>query len=328
MKNRDSIHAKFLRQEYTFRINRVIDYIENNLDADLNLALLSNIANFSRFHFHRIFSAMTGETLNYFIRRKRLERSVSMLVDNPKYSITEIAFSCGFTSAAAFSRAFRLYFRIQPSELRNLGYKGYSKISKLKSKAGILNSKTGIIDSKPGKAKITSHEYLLPDFKPDKFRRLAMKVEIKDMPEMHVVYCRHVGSFSGVGEAFNKLMKWAGNRGLVRFPKTKILTVYHDDPEITDEDKLRSSACITVPENTSVDGEIGKMTIPGGKYAIGHFEITENEFSDAWNTMMGEWLPESGYQPDDRLPYELYYDHPKDGKGKFAFDICIPVKPL
>jgi len=42
-------------------------------------------------------------------------------------------------------------------------------------------------------------------------------------------------------------MRWAGPRGLLQFPKTKTLGVYHDDPEITDPSRLRSSACITVP---------------------------------------------------------------------------------
>jgi AraC family transcriptional regulator len=44
---------------------------------------------------------------------------------------------------------------------------------------------------------------------------------------------------------------------------------------------------------------------------------------------MGEWLPESGYQPDDRPAYELYHNDPKTHpQGKFIIDICMPVKPL
>lgn len=110
-------------------------------------------------------------------------------------------------------------------------------------------------------------------------------VEVRDMPEFHVAYVRHIGPYKGNSELFErlfeKLMKWAGPRGLLRFPETKVLTVYHDDPEITDEDKLRTSACITVPEDTPVKGEIGKMTIPGGKFALARFEISTEEFEDA-----------------------------------------------
>ena len=75
---------RYLRQEYAFRINRVIDYIEANIDVDLSLETLSGIANFSKFHFHRIFRAMVGETLNQFIQRIRLEKAAAQLIFNPK----------------------------------------------------------------------------------------------------------------------------------------------------------------------------------------------------------------------------------------------------
>ena len=143
-----------------------------------------------------------------------------------------------------------------------------------------------------------------------------IQVEVKDMPELHVAYVRHTGPYQGDSELFenlfNKLMKWAGPRDLLRFPETQVLAVYHDDPEITDEDKLRTSACITVPEDTAVEGEVGKMVIPGGKFAVARFELAADEYQDAWDTVFGVWLPESGYQPDDRLCYELYPTDPKE----------------
>jgi len=118
-------------------------------------------------------------------------------------------------------------------------------------------------------------------------------------------------------------------RGLVRFPQTKALAVYHDNPEITEADKLRSSACLTVPAGTKGEGEIGTMAIPGGLFAVAHAEIAPDEFGAAWTALMGGWLPESGYQPDDRLCYEVYLNDPKEHPaGKFIIEICEPVKPL
>jgi len=73
-----------------------------------------------------------------------------------------------------------------------------------------------------------------------------------------------------------KLLKWAGARGLLSFPDTKVLAVYRDNSDCTDESKLRTSMCITVQENTEVEGEVEKMTISGGKFAITHFEIAED----------------------------------------------------
>ena len=98
---------KYLRESYIARINRVIDYVEANIDKELTLSELAEVALFSPFHFHRIFSAIVGETLNGFIQRLRIEKAATMLVQNPKKSITEIAFDCGFSGSSAFARAFR-----------------------------------------------------------------------------------------------------------------------------------------------------------------------------------------------------------------------------
>ena len=77
-----------------------------------------------------------------------------------------------------------------------------------------------------------------------------------------------------------------------------------------------------------VEGEIGKSTVPAGRYAVGHFEIKETEFEQAWNTMCS-WLTESGYQPADGPTYELYHNDYKDHpEHRFIVDICLPVKPL
>jgi AraC family transcriptional regulator len=107
------------------------------------------------------------------------------------------------------------------------------------------------------------------------------------------------------------------------------LCVYQDDPEVAAGEKLRLSVCVTVPQDTKVEGEIGKMSIPGGKYASAHFEIAGHEFQKAWDYMFGEWLPKSGYQPDDRPSYELCLNNPAEHpQHKHSIDIYLPVKLL
>lgn len=166
-----------------------------------------------------------------------------------------------------------------------------------------------------------------------KGKQIQANVEVKDMPEMHVAYVRHIGPYKGdedlFARLFNKLMTWAGPKGLLQFPETKMLAVYHGDPDIADESRLRTDACITVPSDTTVDGEIGYMTITGGKYAIAHFEINPDQYEDAWNAVFAGWLPESGYQPADGPSYELFHGGPEEHpEGKHVVDICVPVRPL
>ena len=150
---------------------------------------------------------------------------------------------------------------------------------------------------------------------------------------MTVAYVRHVGPYKGDSKLFERLfgtiMKWAAPRGILGSPDMKSITVYHDDPDVTEADKLRLSVCVTVPEDTQTDGEIGKMTVAGGSYAVGRFELLSHEYEDAWKMMYGGWMPESGYQPDDNPPFELYLNDPdKHPEGRCIVEICIPVKPL
>src|SRR5579884_3444866 len=100
---------------YAERVNRVLDYIGEHLEGDLSLERLSQVACFSRFHFHRVFQAMTGETLNGHVRRVRLERAAVLMKASPGKRITDIAIEAGFAGTAEFSRAFRDHFGVAPS---------------------------------------------------------------------------------------------------------------------------------------------------------------------------------------------------------------------
>jgi len=100
---------KYFRGEYVSRINRVIDYIEMNLTQTLSLQEIATVANFSSYHFHRIFAAMIGETLNQFISRLRMEKTAILLIADINKSITEVMFDCGLSDSSSFARLFKKY---------------------------------------------------------------------------------------------------------------------------------------------------------------------------------------------------------------------------
>ena len=153
------------------------------------------------------------------------------------------------------------------------------------------------------------------------------------MPGMHVAYVRNIGPYVGddqlFGELWGKLCGWAGPRNLMN-KDTLFLSVYYDDPKITDEEKLRVDVCMTVPEDTRVDGEISKQKLEEGLYALARFEIKEpSEYMESWDAVYRGWLPESGYQPDNKPSYEIYRNDPKEHpEGIQIVDICVPIKPL
>lgn len=307
------------RAEYRSRINRVMDHIGQNLDKPIDLGAMAEIASFSPYHFHRIFTYIVGETPGDFVSRIRLEKAAQLLLDNPNALVGDIAFQCGFINASSFSRAFKTYFGLTTKEFR-----GRDKAIYLKD--GIRYGKDCKAVSMFGK-----HPQRVNDqFCRVEFKQLIImdtKIEVKQMPELNLIYCRHTGAFNKIGAAYEKLFRWAGPRGLVT-PETKTVTVYRDDPAITTVEKVRQDASIIVKGGVKVEGEIGRSTLPAGKYAVGRFEIKETEFEEAWNTMCS-WLTESGYQPADSPTYEYYHnDYSKHPDFKFIVDICIPVKAL
>jgi AraC family transcriptional regulator len=126
---------------------------------------------------------------------------------------------------------------------------------------------------------------------------------VVQLPEMHVAYVRHIGPYKGDPQLFERLwgqlLRWAGPRALVG-PRSQLLCIYHDSPDITEPEKLRLSVCLTVPPETQVEGEVGKMALPGGPYLQARCELADDQYQAAWDYVYGRWLPESGYQPDDR----------------------------
>jgi len=306
---------KKIESEYKSRINKTFDYIETNIEKPFTLEELANIANFSKFHFNRIFQGVVGETPFQFVLRLRLEKAATLISTNKAESITEIAMKCGFTDISIFSRNFKNYFDKTATQYRN----EKSNLSQLNSNTKQLADKTSM--------------YFCTDLNKIKWRtnmKLNKNVEVKELPKMTVAYIRHIGPYKGDEKLFeklwNKLFTWAGPRGLIGGQNFKSLIIYHDAPNVTLEDKLRMSVCITVPKETKTDGEIGKMEIEAAKYVIARFEVTASEFQQAWEWIYGQWFPSSCYQPDDKPCFEMYPEEPKN--GKFIVDICVPVKPI
>jgi len=320
------------QKEYISRINRVLDYIELHLAESLTLEELAAVSCFSPFHFHRIFRAFVGETVGQHISRLRLEKAATLLYSSPDKSITIIALECGFSSPTTFARAFKEYFSISASAWRTAVHSDESKKCKLFSK-----NRQPL--RKPGEVFIQSSKYINVGNQQQLTWRIEMNakpkmtadVVVKKADEMTVAYVRNIGPYMNNAALFQrlilKLCTWAGPRGLLGNGKP-IIAIYHDNPEITPEDKQRISICLEVPENTEVSGEIGKMKIPAGEYAYARFELENGQFMEAWDMVYNGWLPESGYQPDDRPCFEIYYNDPKDHpEHKFVMDVVIAVKP-
>lgn len=302
-------------EEYIARINRVIDYIIANANKHISVAELASIASFSEYHFHRIFKSVTGETLNGYVRRTRLERAANMLRARPNHSITQIALEFGFSSSANFSKAFKAHFGFSPSEYRD----DYD----VKSSNGKTNSKNGKeID-----------DVLFEDINmSERHKDLELfKVVLKSMPALHVAYVRTRRGYelSAIEEAWDKLTTWVKARDLVN-EDTIVLGINHDDPELSGVENCRYDAAISVPEEiTEFSGEIGIQDIPGGKYATFSFPVQNNigEMMELSYSRLYKWMVMNGISPADSSPFAIYLDPDAMGRGELAHcTLCVLIE--
>jgi AraC family transcriptional regulator len=250
---------------YATRIQRVVDHLAEHLDDPLDLESLARVACFSPYHFHRIYRGLLGETVHDTVRRLRLQRAALDLLD-AKLSIERTARRAGYTSQAAFTRAFREEYGEPPARYR-----------------GALKS-----------AQITQ-----------KRNPTMHKVEIVTLPELRVAAIPHRSDYQHIGKAFERLMTLAATTGLLS-PDTRTIGIYYDDPDAVPEPELTSAACVTVPDGWAPSGELIDKRVPGGRYARIVHTGPYAELTVAYDWLYNTWLPASGEEPRDLPTIEEY----------------------
>jgi AraC family transcriptional regulator len=98
---------------YERRLLRVIDHIHANPAGDLSLDALADVAELSRFHFHRVFHAMTGETAAEAVRRVRIQRAACWLAQTD-WAVSDVARRAGYPAAKSFARTFAAQYGLTP----------------------------------------------------------------------------------------------------------------------------------------------------------------------------------------------------------------------
>ena len=297
-------------EEHFKRIRKVLIYIDENINEELSLEKLAEIATYSPFHFHRIFRVVTSETLQEYITRKRLEKSAMMLALKKNTSLEEIYTQFGFKSNANFSKTFKKYYGISPTEFRKNSPEKFSKITQNVSKIG--------------QKEVVFEQFLYNLNLIESFMEENAKIEVKEMPEIHLASVLSIG-VQNIENSYNKLINWAIPKNLFPRENVKMITVYHDSFKVTAPDKVRIHACILLDEPIKTDGEISPETLPKGKYIVGSFCIEINEFEKAWNGLF-LWMKENGYEFRRSNPYEIYHNNFKENpQKKCIVDFCIPI---
>ncbi|MVO08525.1 helix-turn-helix domain-containing protein [Flavobacterium sp. TP390] len=300
-----------MTEEYQKRINAVFEFIDTNLDNELSLEIVAQIACYSPFHFHRIFKMITNETLNQYIIRKKIEKAASLLLHKKELTITSIVHQLGFTSNAVFTRTFKNYYHQSPSNFKKTHLHKFSKISQ--------------IDSKNSQQMESYETYICNLMNLKNFTTMHAKIEIKELATQPYAYVTHIG-VEGLEKAFQKIIQWCTPKQILENNRSKIIRVFHDSFKITNPDKVRMSIGVTLTETIAVNGDINIGHLQKGKYIVGRYELLIEDLEKAW-TGLFIWMNENGYKKADYNPFEVYHnDFNKHPEKKAILDLYIPVE--
>lgn len=275
-------------QSYEQRINRVTDFIYAHLDEELDLDRLADVAAMSRWHWHRVYAGMRGETVAATVRRLRLQRAATELVMNDA-SVEEIAKRSGYDNVQSFTRIFTDAYGISPARYRKDG--------------------SHAVFRQPGNGTTPAAD--------------GFAVRVMEVPERQAVVEDHAGSYMDVGQAFERLYSRLGSRGLLG-PGTRILGVYFDDPGSVAQDRLRSQAAAILP--AGLPHELPSATLRGGTYAVIQHKGPYSDLPKAYDWLFGTWLPQSSRDSADAPVIEEYLNNPREvAPAELLTDIYVPL---
>ncbi|MBP2651041.1 MAG: Transcription activator effector binding (Modular protein) [Firmicutes bacterium] len=133
---------KYLESTY-----KIVSYIEDNLDKAIYLDDIIKFTYISKFHYIRSFKALTGTTLNEYIRRRKLSQAAFQLVETKK-SIIDIAVVYGYESQEAFTRAFKEMYGFTPKVYRK-NKRHLANLDQVVFNEAVLTQKLGEEELKP-----------------------------------------------------------------------------------------------------------------------------------------------------------------------------------
>lgn len=272
---------------HTDRILRVIDYIHTHAADDLSLDQLADVAAMSRFHWHRVFTAIMGASPAQIIRSVRMHKA-SMLLLRSDLPIPQIAAHVGYPNDRSFVRAFKDAYGQTPKAFRATG---------LASAA--------------------------PHPKPQGVSTM-FDVDIQTSPDKRLAALAHRGDYAEGSVAYQKVATIISTGG--HWPHVHGMAgVYYDDPSVTPTADLRSHAGV-LWDGDAVPNGLEDVTLAGGRYAVLHLKGPYAGLSEAYRFLYGPWLSSSQEALRDAPSYEHYLNDPTDtAPADLLTDIYMPL---
>ena len=276
---------------YQNGIDNVLTYIDAHLNEKPDLDELAQIANLSKFHFHRIMKAFLNEPLGSYINRIRLETAVKLL----RYSsqpINEIAYQVGYHTPSAFTKGFKKMFGVSPTHIRK--------------------HKNLIIEQSP---KGSIHNFQLVE-------------SVKNIKDIPVIFQQSKGKIGDntTKQNWDTLFAKAQNHQIIN-RETKFYGINWDDPEITPNEKVRYDACISIQNYNNDLSAFSTKTILGGKHLCFLHKGDYQNLSQVYDYIFRDWVIKRNYDLREEPIFESYINNKETTAPEdLLTEIFIPIK--
>ncbi|MBN9081329.1 MAG: AraC family transcriptional regulator [Rhizobiales bacterium 62-17] len=260
-------------QSYHARMQRVLDHIDQHLDDDLDLDALSSVAAYSKYHFHRQFTATFGLSVHRYVQLARMKRASHRLAHMDAQSVTDIAMDAGYDAPDAFARAFRQRFGQSPSSFR-----------KSPDWAPWLAA-FGPLDNARSKLMQITYE--------------PADVTIRNVPPTPVAIMEHRGDRAGLPDTIQRFIAWRKAAGLS--PETSpTFNVFRSERIPANPADYSMDLCVGTDQPIDAhDRQMKAGVIPGGRCAVLRVAHNTNNLEPAALYLYRDWLPASGEEARD-----------------------------
>ncbi len=295
------------RDAYALRFAAVLDHVRTHPDGDLRLESLARLAHFSPYHFHRVFTAVVGETVAVFVRRARLERAVQLMRAAPGRALGSIALDAGFSSASDFGRAFRRHYGRAPSR--------WNRRDPLVFRAG---DDEPDVDHGP-------HRDLIARDAGD-----APHVDLVDLEARRLAFVRVRRPFEpgALQNGYARLRQWLARREVGEAPG-RLWGMSWDDVDVTPPDRIRYDLACPVPDDVEAAEGVGVRESPALRVAAAPARGDLARVARVWHHLYHRWLPTSRYEPAHHPAFERYHAWPDTMDAeRWDLECCVPVVSL
>lgn len=287
-------------QQYHSRMQRVLDYIDGHLDDDLDVAVLSGVAAFSKHHFHRQFSELFGISVYRYVQLARLKRASYRLAFCQDNSVFDIALDSGYAAPEAFARSFKKRIGQSPSAFRKLPqwfswHEAYGPFHAARSRQTMT-------------------------FSDD-------QVTLTDFPATPVAVLEHRGDPALIGDSIRRFIAWRKQAGLP--PKlSATFNILYNDPETTAPEDYRLDICAaTAKPLAGNDAGIISGVIAGGRCAVLRLTGSSDNLRPAISWLYRDWLPRNGHDTRDApLFVQRVVFFPEAPENAAVTDIFLPLQ--